>query len=136
LSKDCIKACYEYCKEHEDELDTAYRNKVYIEFVKAMKEADEAKPVRASKDTNGQDDGDESDDVILEAMLDAEEGGYGEFQDDFDEMNEESPGENDANENDDSDDEENGATFLFGKRPFDVSDSKSNGKKAKTKEDS
>eukprot|EP00957_Ditylum_brightwellii_P093488 7119869-Ditylum_brightwellii.AAC.1 len=42
LSKECVRACYDYCKEHaEDHLDEAYRRKVFVEFVKAMKEWDE-----------------------------------------------------------------------------------------------
>ena len=117
LSKSCIRACYEYVKEHSDELTTAYRNKITIEFVKAMKE------------TRG-DDGNESDEDVLEAMLDAEEGGYGDFEDDFDELNEESTGLPAADEDDESDEEEvEDATFLFGKRPPETANGQSNGKK-------
>lgn len=132
LSKDCIRACYEYVKEHEDELDTAYRNKITVEFVKAMKEADEGK-----SNKNGQADNDESDEAVLEAMLDAEEGGYGEFQDDFDEMDGETRREHDADEDDEDESEGDieGASFsLFGKRPLDTADGHSNGKKVKEAE--
>ena len=37
-SKATIKACYDYCKEHEHELGEAYRQKVFLEFIKAMEE--------------------------------------------------------------------------------------------------
>lgn len=130
LSKNCIRACYEYVKEHAEELDTSYRNKVTVEFVKAMKEADEG-----VVDKGKADDGDESDEAVLEAMLDAEEGGYGEFQDDFDEMNGEAPEEGDFEEehNDCEEDEADGAAFLFGKRPPDTNNASSDGKRTKTK---
>jgi hypothetical protein len=133
LSKNCIRACYEYVKEHAEELDTAYRNKVTVEFVKAMKETDSKS---GNVVDNGKaDDGDESDDAVLEAMLDAEEGGYGEFQDDFDEMNGEAPedrGECEEEHNDWEEDEADGAAFLFGKRPSDASNANSDGKRTKT----
>ena len=38
LSKDTIKACYDICKEYQSELDVTYRQKVFVEFVNAMKE--------------------------------------------------------------------------------------------------
>jgi len=132
LSKDCIRACYEFVKEHSDELDTAYRNKITVEFVKAMKEAEEENANgEAFRSTDKHSASDENDEAVLEAMLDAEESGYGEFRDDFDEMNEESRDEQDADEDDDSDSEE-GVTFLFGKRPPDATNRQINDKKAKT----
>lgn len=116
LSKNCIRACYEYVKEHSDELSKAYRNKITVEFVKAMKEADSSEPSVANGKVSGQENEKNSDEEVLEAMLDAEEGGYGEFQDDFDEMNEESLGQG-GSEDDDSEEEGEGESFLFGKRP-------------------
>lgn len=90
LSKDCIRSCYEYVKEHSDELDDAYRNKITVEFVKAMNEADESNSDGVACKVTGEQDGDgDSDEAVLDAMLDAEEGGYGEFRDDFDEMDDE-----------------------------------------------
>mmetsp|Transcript_25596 Transcript_25596/g.56108 ORF Transcript_25596/g.56108 Transcript_25596/m.56108 type:complete len:529 (-) Transcript_25596:35-1621(-) len=38
LEKSVTKACYEFCKEYEEELEKTYRRKVYVEFVNAMKE--------------------------------------------------------------------------------------------------
>lgn len=69
-----LKACFDYCKNHEDELERRFREKVYVEFVNAMKE----------KNVDGLDDQDE--DLLMEEMLAAEEAGYGEFRDDFDDI--------------------------------------------------
>ena len=41
LEKAVIKACYDYCKQNEEELEEGYRRKVFVEFVNAMKEHNE-----------------------------------------------------------------------------------------------
>ena len=131
LDKATIKACYEYCKEYGQEyLDPTYRNKVMVEFVKAMKEQrgvggeshqqkdngsssssgghdkevkmggkEQDTDMKTTKDLtrstafgfktdkdddDDDDDDDEEEEALLEEMLQAEKGGYGEFQDDFD----------------------------------------------------
>jgi hypothetical protein len=103
LDKAVIKACYDYCKMYEDELEENYRHKVYLEFVKAMKEQQplqdqETLPETTSKvsneetkypDENGSHDDDDDEEAVLEEMLNAEEGGYGEFEDDYDEIEDE-----------------------------------------------
>lgn len=38
LSASMLRACYDYCKLHSEELNDVYRKKVFVEFVKAMKE--------------------------------------------------------------------------------------------------
>ena len=38
LNRRFLKACYDYCKEYKDELEESYRQKVFYEFVKAMKD--------------------------------------------------------------------------------------------------
>mmetsp|Transcript_27023 Transcript_27023/g.55551 ORF Transcript_27023/g.55551 Transcript_27023/m.55551 type:complete len:432 (-) Transcript_27023:65-1360(-) len=38
LSTPMLRACYDYCKLHSKELNEVYRKKVFVEFVKAMKE--------------------------------------------------------------------------------------------------
>jgi hypothetical protein len=123
LSKECIKACYSYCKEHESELDECYRRKVFVEFVKAMNETSSKETTATVKDSDAEKivDGDakdeseaeEDEEAMMEEMLDAEQGGYGEFSDDFDELD----GEDDDGGGDDnsSESDDNGAT-LFGKR--------------------
>ena len=120
LPKDCIKACYDFVKEHEGLLEESYRRKVTLEYIKAMKEDPVVgegndktdKSTAVNKDDGGSDDEDEA---VLEAMLDAEAGGYGEFEDDFDEIEgDEVAGEHsDEDVFDDGDDEPG---LLFGKR--------------------
>lgn len=78
LPADALKICYEYCKEMGEELEDSYLRKINLEFVKAMKEQESEKNL----DGNASDD----EDAVLEAMLQAEEGGYGDdFVDDYDE---------------------------------------------------
>lgn len=87
LSTQHLRACYEYCKQHgAGELNETYRKKVFVEFVKAMKERRDG-----IEDNNGDDGenpsndtGDDSDDedAMLEAMLDNSE----EFEDDYDDV--------------------------------------------------
>jgi hypothetical protein len=81
----------------------AYQNKVTVEFIKAMKEAT---------------DSNRNDDAVLEAMLNAEEGGYGEFEDECDDLEESSPRcyvDHDESQEDD----DHATVSLFGKRPHD-----------------
>ena len=126
LPKDCIKACHDYVKENEDILEESYRKKVYIEFIKAMQEEQDpraAMPVDSGEAdktgaTNDETGSDEEDEAVLEAMLDAEAGGYGDFEDDFDEIEGDEDAEEHAVEDGDEDfdetDDEPG--LLFGKR--------------------
>lgn len=92
LSSVYLRACYDYVKLHEMELNEVYRKKVYVEFVKAMKEfRDEKVEDDTGNSLKDNDDGCEKDntngysddeDAMLEAMLDNQE----EFQDDFDDI--------------------------------------------------
>ena len=103
LSKECIRACHEYCKDYQHLLEESYRKKVTIEFVKAMREEEE----------NSSDD--DNDDAVLEEMLNAETEGYGEFQDDYESDNNNSNDmNNDDNNDDDEFDDDNGEVSLFG----------------------
>lgn len=118
LPKETIKACYEYCKEYEDELEETYRHKVFLEFVNSMKSFNGEEDM-TSKQTSGKvevsindDDDKDDEDAVLEEMLNAEEGGYGEFQDDYDDVEDGEDEEEGAtssrqdNENEDYEDEE------------------------------
>jgi len=145
LPKDVIRACYEYCKENSDDLDEEYRKKVFVEFVKAMKEAGHNEHPNASKESTGieeetpkqstvnlvvtgpEDDSDEED-AMMQEMLDAEDGGYGEFEDDYDEQIEDGESE-EAEGTVDDDDEE--PTSLFGKRAHNGDNSSDSRKKTK-----
>lgn len=114
LGKPVIKACYNYCKENEEELEEKYRRKVFVEFVNAMKEQNETKNknnesntiVTTNKDAaaktctsiqsslNAKEEGnmscdDDDEDAMLEEMLNAEADGYGEFEDDYDDLEQE-----------------------------------------------
>ena len=75
LETDTLHACYRYCQDLQQELETSYREKVFCNFVKAMKEKEKF-----------ENDRDEQEDAVMEAMLDAEQSGYGEFADDFDKL--------------------------------------------------
>lgn len=78
LPKESLRICYDFSKEMRDELDENYWNKVSLEFVNAMKEHENEN----SKASNQSDD----EEAVLEAMLEAEEGGLGDdFVDDYDE---------------------------------------------------
>jgi hypothetical protein len=123
LRKETIKACYEYCKEYEAELEETYRHKVFLEFVNAMKEVkcDNGTGNREVKASGGGGDDDEDEEEkVLEEMLNAEDGGYGEFEDDYDNARETS---DDDHENADDRSLDDGpefdddaeAEFLFGK---------------------
>jgi len=137
LSRSVIRTCYEYCKEHELLLEEGYRKKVFVEFVKAMKEtmtttdADatataneelttatrvgKEEPDDACDNDKEDDDGEE---MVLEEMLNAEEGGYGEFDDDFDGLDEngENGGGFDGCDDDDDFDDDDEEADLFGKK--------------------
>jgi len=164
LDKSVIKSCYNYCKHYEEELTEIYRRKVYVEFVNAMKEQvgddnDESVGntnahstfscnMRTINDTSSTEDrlridGDEIDeeddeDAMLEEMLNAEAGGYGEFEDDYDDMKHED--ELDQKKNNACDDEHvvveaDEAFDIFGKRKGEITsqtDTKLSFKKVKT----
>jgi len=125
LPKECIKACHDYVKDHEDLLEETYRKKVYVEFIKAMKEEN---PL--SKRKAGANSDEEDDDAVLEAMLDAEAEGYGEFKDDYDEIvgghdnAQGQPEEDDLEDNDEP-------CILFGKRASNESSKEGLAKKSK-----
>ena len=77
LPKEILKLCYEICKEMEAELEVSYRHKVYLEFVRAMKEM--------KGDGEGNHTASDDEEAVLDAMLEAEEGGYGDnLVDDYD----------------------------------------------------
>lgn len=121
LRKETVKYCYKFCKENESDLDESYRRKVFVEFVNAMKETTEK--TDDNKEGNRKtgvklvitEEGDEDDDedAMMQEMLDAEEGGYGEFKDDFDELDED---EEYVDDRDNEDDHEEEVVNLFGKR--------------------
>uniref|UniRef100_A0A7R9WSB1 Uncharacterized protein n=1 Tax=Craspedostauros australis TaxID=1486917 RepID=A0A7R9WSB1_9STRA len=136
FSKELIRACYEYCKLHQDILDETYRHKVFVEFIKAMKEHADAgvENVGATAKTDkattvqlvingdgkeGEDDDDDDEDAMMEEMLNAEEEGYGEFQDDFDEVENDDQGDDGKNEDGEDEDPE-----LAGIQPFVFGDKK------------
>lgn len=92
LSTQHLRACYDYCKQHADELNETYRTKVFVEFVNAMKESrdgagddchDNNTTLAQERDNSNNNEEDDSDDeeAMLEAMLDNSE----EFEDDYDE---------------------------------------------------
>jgi len=128
LPKDTIRACYEYCKEHNEELDEAYYKKVSIEFVKAMREETQETNLVSKNDdvevskcsieegeaggVNDADD-DEAEEALLQAML--ENASEGDFSDDYDEMVE---GEGEEDDGDDDGDEE----LIFGEDEEDLAD--------------
>jgi ectoine hydroxylase-related dioxygenase (phytanoyl-CoA dioxygenase family) len=95
LSKSTLRVCYNYVKANESELEETYRKKVYVEFVKAMKEAQtvsvdgvgslqETTQQSSANINNESDDVVDDEDAMLEEMLNAETEGYGDFEDDFD----------------------------------------------------
>lgn len=89
LSTQHLRACYEYCKQHADELNETYRKKVFVEFVKAMKERrdgvedddDNVAPLNVKESSRNEicDDSDDEE-AMLEAMLENSD----QFDDDFD----------------------------------------------------
>lgn len=111
LSKDNLKACFEYCKSMEEELEKSYWHKVAFEFVEAMKEDAQKNELDESEEEE-----------MMELMLNAEQSGYGEYSDDYDEGSHELERNGDDEDDDFSDEEEGDATLLF--RAVDASDSK------------
>jgi hypothetical protein len=113
LSRRTIQNCYEYCKRHEMLLETSYRHKVFVEFVGAMKESAQHDPkgelehdgtgpgAKQSEDVPEDDDNDDEEEAMMEEMLNAEAEGYGEFQDDYDDLG--------GDEQDDDDVEKDGS---------------------------
>ena len=148
LDKSVIKACYEYCKQHQDELEESYRRKVFVEFVKAMKEQNELEQkitndklandqdatVKEADGENNKDDDDDDEDAMLEEMLNAEAGGYGEFEDDYDDLGEQEDDYDEEEDGDDEDDEEEVDLFGGGgqKRKSEDAAEASSQKKTKT----
>ena len=135
LDKSVIKACYEYCKQHQDELEESYRRKVFVEFVKAMKEQNETINTKIETETNNaettsaadaaaaaqtnddeDDDNDDDEDAMLEEMLNAEAGGYGEFEDDYDDLEEGDDYNEDGGDHDDEEEEEENVDLFGTKR--------------------
>jgi hypothetical protein len=100
-----------------------------VEFIKAMREAAESNTHDYLLDDGENDD---EDDAVLEAMLEAQERGYGEFEDDFDEQ-EEGSSRHFVDE-DDEDEDDDPAVSFFGKRPHDERDEDKVAKKMKAKE--
>lgn len=95
LSASTLRACYDYCKSNSDKLNPAYCKKVFVEFVKAMKErrdgiADnqdvEENEANGNHSKNGtqqeEEPNSEDEEALLEAMLDNND----EFEDDYDDM--------------------------------------------------
>lgn len=91
LSTQFLRACYDYVKLHENELNETYRKKVFVEFVKAMKErrdrvedlgCHDRKDAAGKEQSDGAGGDSEDEDAMLEAMLENEE----EFEDDFDDL--------------------------------------------------
>ena len=96
LPQETIRACYEYCKGHKEELEESYWKKVSFEFVNAMKEGkvgakqseseneeNQCTSKETKEDNRGKNDDDDDDEALLEAMLEH----INEVEDDFDEMN-------------------------------------------------
>lgn len=125
LTKEAVKACYACCKRNEEALSETYRRKVVVEFVNAMKATTE-KP----EESNGfpgvklvvteEDVEEDEEDAMMQEMLDAEKGGYGEFHDDFDDLD--SKGGEDADVDFDEEDEDEEAVDLFGNRSLNSAD--------------
>ena len=108
LPKECIKLFHDYVKDNKLFLEETYRKKVYVQFIKAMRE-------ESSLDTSkDKDNSDEEDEAVLEAMLDAEAEGYGEFEDDYDNVDGGETIEGDHEADVFEDDE--GTCILFGRR--------------------
>lgn len=141
LPKETLHACYQMCKDHSNELEESYRQKVFLEYVNAMKEEHQHTGGKKEKTAKGeeknesgvtttQDDKDEeqqeeAEEAMLEEMLNAESGGYGEYEDDYDEANkDDNTGgmlfggvvAEGADDEDGDEDEEYQGVSLFGKR--------------------
>ena len=93
LPTSSLRACYDYCKTRANQLEDNYRKKVFVEYVKAMKERRDGIPPGegdSKKDESSgvhNDDGSEcansdDEDAMLEEMLN----NSGEYEDDYDDM--------------------------------------------------
>jgi len=89
-----LRACYEYCKANSDQLDENYKKKVFVEYVKAMKEQRDGIPDcdKEDKESNRNDTNcdrevanSDDEEALLEEMLN----NSGDFEDDYDDMLEE-----------------------------------------------
>ena len=69
------------------------------------------------------DEDDDYEEAVMEEMLQVETGGYGEFEDDFDEIDEGAADEGEPVSDDDEDDSEEEEFDLFGKRALEDKDS-------------
>lgn len=127
LTKEAVKCCYKLCKKYESDLNESYRRKAFVEFVNAMKEnthkseeGDREGSSTIELVVTEEGDAEDDEDAMMQEMLDAEEGGYGEFDDDFDEINggeECTPeGRADDGDHDEEEEEEEEEINLFGKR--------------------
>jgi hypothetical protein len=151
LSKECIKACYEYCKDHEEELEESYRQKVFVEFVKAMSETPQAATKKSAsgksalnelssnavaKESSAESEENEEEEAMMQEMLDAETGGYGDFADDYDEIANEGGaddilGDDGTSDYDEDDDDNEDGAGLFGKRLAPNEEETTKGKRVK-----
>ena len=95
-------------------MDPAYRRKVGVEFVKAMMEVVGTDQNGGSTHESDASSDDEDEDAVLEEMLDAEQQGYDEFEDDYDEIEE--PDKDSAGGDDSEEEEVADEGALFGKR--------------------
>lgn len=82
LSTATIRACYDYCKTNAHKLHDAYRKKVFVEFVKAMKERRDGIANGSANDNEEAVDAEsEDEEALLEEMLNHSDA----FEDDYDE---------------------------------------------------
>jgi hypothetical protein len=128
LTRSCLRACYDFCKQYENDLHPVYRKQVFTEFVKAMKET----AVQTSKTRNDEmqhnynldkeeeelndDDDDDDDDAVLDEILEAERQGYGEYQDDYDDIDSQNGTCDNVSVTSDEDSDNYEESFVFGKR--------------------
>lgn len=110
LSTSTLRACYDYCKSHSEKLNDTYQKKVFVEYVKAMKEkrdgimpedggvkkCDTKNDGNESEEKDVDDDADAANSEDEEAMLEAMLNHSDEFEDDFDDMCDEG-GDQDGN---------------------------------------
>jgi hypothetical protein len=103
LTPSTLHQCYAYCKRHAHDLEATYRQKVFYEYVHAMQEAKQVPTTDTASNhptSNKAAENSDQEEDILEEMLNAEKAGVGEFEDDFDELN-----------NDDDEEAGNKATY-------------------------
>jgi Phytanoyl-CoA dioxygenase (PhyH) len=133
LPRDTIQACYQYCKDNQDELEKSYRQKVFLEYINAMKE-EKSEPNLGGDFVKAADNNEDEEEAMLEEMLNAEKGQYGEFEDDFDETNHGYEGGGNYvgdRETDEEEDEEDEGVSIFGKRQSAQGDDSSSPKRRK-----